>query len=199
MIELRMHGRGGQGTVLAAEILASAMVAEGTSASCFPFFGQERRGAPVQAYVRYGEQQVRERSRIYNPNIVLILDTMLAANPVCYKGILPGGMVIANAPLQKMENVIPPEVSTVVTLNATEIALGETGKAITNTAMLGCFAGATGAVSVASLKKVLEDYFNGQVLLRNANCVQRGYDGICVYKRTSDGVFLPEKEEQHGA
>lgn len=175
---------------MAAEILAAAMVKEETSVSCFPFFGQERRGAPVQAYVRYGAEKVRVRSRIYYPHIVMIMDARLANNPICYNGILSGGMVISNAPLEIVAAVAPAETSTIVTLNANEIALEVMGKAITNTAMLGCFAGATGAVKLETLKVALEDYFKGKVLKNNQDCMERGYHELKIYNRQSDGAFL---------
>lgn len=178
MTELRIHGRGGQGTVMASEMLAAAMISEGQFASCFPFFGQERRGAPVQAYIRFGGEKTRIHNKIYTPNIVMVLDAMLVADTSCYKGLLPGGLVIANGQMNEVAALVPAEAETVAVVDGNRIALETMGRAITNTTMLGCFARVTGAVKLESLLKTLEDYFTGSALAGNCECIRRGYEEV---------------------
>ncbi len=113
MYEIRFHGRGGQGAVMAAQVLAEAAVREGYEAHAFPYFGAERRGAPVEAYARIDDQKIRIKSQIYEPDFVIILDESLMDLEPLAKGLKPGGKVAVNSPK-------PPE----------EIDLGEGVEAI---------------------------------------------------------------------
>lgn len=192
MTELRIHGRGGQGTVMASEMLAAAMIHEGQSASCFPFFGQERRGAPVQAYLRYGRENMRMHNKIYTPNIVMILDAMLASGNACYQGLLPGGLVIANGQIDDIAAFAPKETASIAVIDGNKIALETMGRAITNTTMLGSFAGVTGAVKLESLLATLEDYFSGSSLKFNCECVRRGYNEVKIFAAREDGSLCPQ-------
>jgi 2-oxoacid:acceptor oxidoreductase gamma subunit (pyruvate/2-ketoisovalerate family) len=178
MTELRMHGRGGQGAVLAAEILATALVLEGKYAASFPFFGSERRGAPVQAFVRFGTVPIRERTRIYHPDLVLVTDRVLAGNPLCYNGIKVGGIVIANANPEKIIPVLQENIEKLAAVDANSICQEEIGRVITNTCMLGALAGATQAVKLESVEEALKQFFKGKVLTGNIRCLHRGYNEV---------------------
>lgn len=97
MLEIRFHGRGGQGTVIAAKILAEAVLRSGRGEClAIPEFGVERRGAPVAAYARISERKIRTRSRIYEPDAVVVLDPTLAASPEIARGLKPGGVLLIN-------------------------------------------------------------------------------------------------------
>ncbi|MBI3297241.1 MAG: 2-oxoacid:acceptor oxidoreductase family protein [Elusimicrobia bacterium] len=98
MLEIRFHGRGGQGTVLAAKMLADAVLRSGWGeCMAIPEFGVERRGAPVLAYARISKETIRVRARVYAPDAVVVLDPVLAASPAVLAGLKPGGIVIVNS------------------------------------------------------------------------------------------------------
>ena len=175
MGEIRIHGRGGQGAVVAAEWLAAAFVLDGKYAASFPSFGQERRGVPVAAYLRFDTEPVRERTRVYHPDIVLVLDRALADLPDCYAGLKDGGGVILNI---KEGKGIPPSVINLglcALVDATGIALEEIGRPISNTCMLGAFARATQLVPLVALSRVMEEFLKGDVLARNKRSMERGF------------------------
>ena len=189
MVEVRLHRRGGQGVVMAAEIIAASMVKEDRWASCFPFFGSERRGAPVQAFLRYGTEPARIRNKIYQPDVVMILDSMLAENTAWYRGLHNNGVVIVNSRIEAVEKLVPSECTTIVTCDANRIALEVMNRSITNSTMVGCFAAATHAVDPDTLSDTLSEYFSGKVLDFNRECLKRGFQETKEYRRQEDGSF----------
>lgn len=188
MSELRMHGLGGQGTVMAAEIMANAFVYGGKYSSVFPSFGIERRGSEVFAFVRFGENPARERTRVYEPEIVVMLDQSLAENPASYDGFETGGIIIVNTSDEKNIIDLNLEQGILATVDALDIALEEIGLAIPNTCMLGAFARATGLVEMNQLRKALELYFAGERLAKNIRCMERGFNEVKI-------VEVPQKSE----
>ncbi len=189
MIEMRLHGRGGQGTVMATEMIASSLLKEGQDVACFPFFGSERRGAPVQAYLRYGNERIRVRNKIYNPSIIMMFDSMLAKDSTYYKGLKSDGIVVVNSDIETMSSVVPPECQKILICNANKIALEVMNRSITNTTMIGCFARATGAIRMESVKETLSEYFSGKLLELNSICAERGFEESELYVRQDDGNF----------
>src|SRR4030043_188419 len=97
MKEIRIHGRGGQGAVLAARMLASAFVAEGKSVASFPMYGFERRGAPVVAFTRVDDKPIREKTQIYTPDCLVVIDPGLMKLPTLFTGLKTGGALIINS------------------------------------------------------------------------------------------------------
>lgn len=180
MGEIRLHGRGGQGTVIGAEMLANAFVFDGKYASVFPSFGVERRGSPVMAFARYGEAPIRERTRVYRPDILLFLDQTILEDKSCYNGFKNRGMIIANTRQGDFIEGLGLNQSFLATVDAVRIALEETGTAITNTTMLGAFARATGLVKLEDLKTALGLYFSGKILEKNLRSLARGYEEVQV-------------------
>ncbi len=150
MYEVRFHGRGGQGAVTAANILAIAAVKQGFYAQAFPFFGVERRGAPVQAFTRIDNKRIDLRMNVYSPNAVVVLDPMLMSVVDVTSGIKESGIIIVNTS-KKPEELDFPEYK-VATVNATQIALknrlGSQAAPIVNTAILGAYAKAVGNVDI---------------------------------------------------
>jgi 2-oxoacid:acceptor oxidoreductase gamma subunit (pyruvate/2-ketoisovalerate family)/2-oxoacid:acceptor oxidoreductase delta subunit (pyruvate/2-ketoisovalerate family) len=187
MGEIRLHGRGGQGTVIAAEMLANAFVLGGKYASVFPSFGVERRGSAVMAFARYGETPIREHTRVYRPDILLMLDQSLTENPTYYEGFRHGGIIIANTKHEENIAGLNLNQKVLATVDATKIAVEETGSAVTNTCMLGAFARATGLVRLDDLKKALALYFKGEVLAKNLRVLERGYEELKV------ATFTPQQ------
>ncbi len=173
--EIKLYGRGGQGVVLASEILASAFVAEGGYATAFPSFGMERRGAPVSAFVRFDDALIREITQIYRPDCLILTDPFFRNVTEIYRGLKPNGVLIINTP-KAIESYPNPNVKTAATVDATGIALEEIERPVPNTCMVGAFAAATRWVSLNALLSSLEGFWSGKALDGNRRCVQRGYE-----------------------
>lgn len=174
MKEIRLHGRGGQGAAIAAEMLAAAMVKEGKYAVAFPVFGFERRGAPLMAFARVDDKPIRQRTQVYAPDCLIVTDPSLGRSGGIFQGLQPGGILVINIAHPPTESPNP-NVSIIGAVDATRIALQEMGKPITNTCMLGAFASATGWLQLDSLASCFSDYFSGKMLEDNVRCMERGY------------------------
>ncbi len=138
MKEIRIHGRGGQGAVTAAELLAVAAFNDGWFVQAFPSFGVERRGAPVTAFVRLDDLPIRLRSQIYSPDYVIVLDDTLLEVVDVANGIKKDGFVLINSARSPKDFNLKTKV---ITIDATNIALNMIGKPIVNTVILGAFEG----------------------------------------------------------
>ncbi len=175
--EFRWHGRGGQGAWTASELLARAAIHEGKYIQSFPEFGPERMGAPVKAYTRISDEPIRLHCAVYNPNLAIVMDpTLLATVPVT-KGLDENGILIVNTP--KEPKILKEELKmtkgTVWTVPATDIAMSILGRAITNTAMLGVVARATGIVEMDSIEKAVKDRFPGPLAEKNMGVIKEAY------------------------
>jgi pyruvate ferredoxin oxidoreductase gamma subunit len=176
MIEIRWHGRGGQGAVTSAEMLAQAAISEGKFAQAFPSFGPERRGAPVQAYVRIGvSQPIRVRSSITEPDVVVVLDPGLLQIVDVTSGLKEGGIVIINTikDFRQIRDEFKIKAS-IATVRATKIAQEVLGVPITNTTMIGAVLKGSGVVKVESLFEPLRQRF-GRLGDRNIEAMKRAY------------------------
>ncbi len=175
MKEIRFHGRGGQGAVTAARLLAEAAFIEGKYCQAFPFFGAERRGAPVVAFTRIDDKPIRIRTEIYEPDYVVVLDPTLLKVIDVAAGLRRGGIVVANT--KKVPKGIQGKI---VAVDATTIAVEILGAPITNTAMLGAFAKATGLVSLDSIVKAIQGKFKGKLGEKNVAAVKAAYERTAV-------------------
>jgi len=181
-IEIRWHGRGGQGAVTASEIVAAAAILEGKNALAFPEFGAERRGAPVKAYTRITDEPTIPRTPVVNPDIVVILDPSLIT-PSYVEGLKDNGCVVVNSPedpkeLAKKLNL--KEGVRVATVDATSIALKWLKAPIVNTAILGALIKATGIVKLDTVINVIKDRFHGRIGEANASAVKDAYESARV-------------------
>ena len=181
MKEIRIHGRGGQGAVMAARMLASAFVAEGKFIASFPMFGFERRGAPVVAFTRIDDRPVREKTQIYNTDCLIVIDPGLMTMPTLFSGLKPDGILILNTP-RPLKNQPDNNLKIAGVINATKIAVEEIGRDIPNTCLLGAFAAATGWLDLQSLLSCLGDYLSGDILQRNLRSAERGYHEVEVVR-----------------
>ena len=181
MKEIRIHGRGGQGAVLAARMLASAFVAEGKCVASFPMFGFERRGAPVVAFTRIDDKPIREKTQIYNPDCLVVIDPSLMKLPALFSGLKPEGILILNS-RRPLENRPNENLKLAGVVNATQIAVEEIRRDIPNTCLLGAFAATTGWLDLESILSGLGEYFSGDILQRNVRCTERGFDEVKVSK-----------------
>ena len=158
MIELRFHGRGGQGAVVASELLAQAAFLEGKYPQSFPFFGVERRGAPVTAYTRIDVRPISVRTSVTEPDIVVVLDAGLMRSVRVTAGLKRGGLLLVNTG-DSPAGFEKGFVGRVATVDATGIALaqglGSTSTPIVNTAILGALARASEVVSLDSVVEAI--------------------------------------------
>ena len=174
---VRFHGRGGEGVVIAAELLVDAAFKEGRYVQAFPFFGGERRGAPVTAFVRISDRPIRLRGPLYEPNYVVVLSPFLSEGVNVTEGLKKAGLLLVNSPGRRRR--LEFEGYRVVKVDATKIAvklgLVVAGSAVVNTVMLGAFARASKIVSLDSLKEAIQKRWPGQLGERNAEAALLGY------------------------
>lgn len=178
MIEIRVHGRGGQGAVTFSQILAIAANCCSKYCQSFPSFGPERSGAPVEAFVRISDEIIHLRSQIYEPDIIVILDTSLLNQIDATKGLKKGGILIINSskPANKLE-IKGKNKFKVYAIDASSVALKTFGKDIVNTPMLGAFAAITNLVSLESMEKALEQRFGESDTLKlNKKAIEEVYN-----------------------
>jgi 2-oxoacid:acceptor oxidoreductase gamma subunit (pyruvate/2-ketoisovalerate family) len=173
MHEVRFHGRGGQGAVTSAELLAQAAIAEGKYAQAFPSFGPERRGAPVIAFARVSDDPIRLRTAIQKPTLVLVLDPSLLRLVKIDSGLEAGGTLVINsrhdpASLRREFGLT----ARLAVVDANHIAREEIGRVITNTTMLGAAMTAVPMVPTDRLEKALEARF-GRIAEKNINAFRR--------------------------
>lgn len=186
LIEIRWHGRGGQGAVTSAELVAQAAINEGKYAQAFPAFGAERRGAPVVAFVRINsDEPIRVRAEIAEPDVVVVLDPGLLCIVNVTSGLKANGMLVVNT--KKQAEQIRKEFSlncSLATVDATKIARELLGVPIVNTSMVGALLRATGVVKLESLVEPLRQRF-GRLAERNINAMKRAYRETLVRSKSS--------------
>jgi 2-oxoacid:acceptor oxidoreductase gamma subunit (pyruvate/2-ketoisovalerate family) len=179
MVEIRFHGRGGQGAVIASEILASALFKEGKYVQTFPEFGVERRGAPVQAFLRFDEKPIMLRCKVYQPDHVIVLDSVLLKTVNVTQGLKPGGWLLINSDRGPQEFAFPN--FKVATVDATGIAikyrLGPKTAPIVNTAILGAFLRISELSSMDNVTKSIPEYAPVK-LEENVKATGDAYDSV---------------------
>ncbi len=181
LVEIRWHGRGGQGAVTASEIVAKAVIAEGRYAQAFPSFGVERRGAPVEAFTRIDDKPIYIRSKIYEPDIIVVLDPTLLG-PELAKGLKKGGLAIVNTEKSpdEVRKMLGRDDVKVAVVDATKIALETLKRPIVNTAILGAFAKVTGLVSLDKLLEAVKEKVPPRTVEANLEAVKRAYEEVVV-------------------
>ncbi len=181
LIEIRWHGRGGQGAVTSAELLAMGAIDEGKYAQAFPSFGPERRGAPVLAFDRIsGKEPIRIRAEITEPDVVVVLDPGLLTIVNVTSGLKEQGTVIINTrkPLPDIESGLGNKWRLAV-VDATKIARELMGVPIVNTTMLGAVLRVTGVVKLESLFEPLRERF-GRLGERNIEAMKKAFNETIV-------------------
>lgn len=175
--EIRLHGRGGQGAVMAARMLASAFALEGKSVASFPMYGFERRGMPVIAFTRFDTKTIQEKTQIYTPDLLMVVDPTLLGLKTLFDGLKPAGTLILNS-ARPLEDRPTENLAQVGWINATHVALCEIGKDIPNTCLIGALAKVTGWVSLDSVVQALGEYLEGAMLESNIRNATRGYHEV---------------------
>ncbi|MHB0975942.1 MAG: 2-oxoacid:acceptor oxidoreductase family protein [Candidatus Aquicultorales bacterium] len=184
MFEIRWHGRGGQGVVTAAKLLAAASLKEGLHLQAFPEYGPERRGAPVQAFTRIDRWPIRVFSHIVNPDTVVVLDrTLVGKNPFT-EGLKPDGVVLVNcghSPGELREEICL-QGGRAFSVDATAIAMDEIGRPIPNTPMLGALIKATGVLKPETVTTEIREAFGKrmkkELVEANIKAFERAYEEV---------------------
>lgn len=178
MIELRFHGRGGQGVVKAAQIIVSSVVDTGKYAQFIPFFGVERKGSPVFGFLRIDDKDIRIKTQVYTPKILVVFDDTLLSMEKTFEGLQEDGIVIINTKKSIDELNLPKNAKEVYLVDATEIAIENIKRNIPNTTMLGAFAKACeGFINWEVLQKNIEAKFGAA----NVKSAQAAYEKVKKY------------------
>jgi 2-oxoacid:acceptor oxidoreductase gamma subunit (pyruvate/2-ketoisovalerate family) len=181
ILEFRWHGRGGQGAWTASELLARTALSEGKFIQSFPEFGPERMGAPVTAFTRISTEPIGIHCAVYNPDVVVVLDSTLLKTVPVVAGVDRDEDVIvvnsADSPAKVRESLRLSK-GKVWTIPATEIALKVLGSPITNTAMLGAVARATAVVSMAGIEKTVKERFRADLAEKNFAVIRQAYEEV---------------------
>jgi len=181
MFQVRIHGRGGQGVVTAAEMLSIAAFEEGRHAQAFPSFGSERTGAPVVAFCRIADREIRLREPIMEPDALIIQDPTLLHQVDVFAGPKPDGYILINTnrsfeELGLAEFITGRHAERLCTVAATEIALKHVGRPVPNVPLLGGFAAVSGLIRLESVVKAIHDKFSGKVAAGNVAAATEAYN-----------------------
>lgn len=183
MFQVRIHGRGGQGVVSAAEMLSIAGFVEGKHAQAFPSFGSERMGAPVMAFCRFDDKEIRLREPVMQPDTLIIQDTTLLHQVNLFEGLSDQGFVLINS--TRTLDVLGldeyfaehPDIR-VLTVPASRLAQEHVGRPLPNAALLGGFAAFTKVIQMESVAKAINQKFKGKVAAGNIAAAQAAYDSV---------------------
>ena len=181
MIEIRFHGRGGQGAVTSAELMAQTAIGSGKYAQAFPSFGPERRGAPVTAFLRISDAPIRIREKVYNPNVVVVLDPSVMNVTKVDAGLADDGMLIINTahPVEELRKQYGFK-QNIATIDAMSIALEVLKVPITNTVMMGALAKVMGVATPDQVREPLANRFGPALAPKNQEAFERAYKNTTV-------------------
>ena len=195
MFEVRIHGRGGQGVVTAAELLSHAFFADGRHAQAFPSFGSERTGAPVVAFCRMSDTPIRVREPVVTPDALVVQDSTLLHQVDVFGGLKPGGFVLINSSrtvgqlgLDEMEDGR----CQILTIPATVIAREHIGRPVTNLVMLGGLAAFTGIVHLPAMLKAMRSHFPGILGEKNSAAATAAYE-LVLSRLSHNGQHLTKE------
>ncbi len=193
MFEVRFHGRGGQGVVTAAEMLSLAAFDEGRYAQAFPSFGSERMGAPVVAFCRIDDHEIRTREPVMEPDTLIVGDPTLLHQVDVFGGCKPGGFILINSAksfdaLGLGDLVADFRHERLQTVPASELAREHTGRPLANAALLGGFAGLTGMVSLDAVVRAIRERFGGAVAEGNAAAARAAHAWVLDELRELSGA-----------
>lgn len=180
-LSLRLHGRGGQGVVTAAELLSVAAFLDGRYAQAFPSFGSERMGAPVMSFCRVANRPIRTREPVSEPDVVVVVDSTLLHHVDLFAGLAPDGCVVINSSRSADElglgELLDAEPGRrLVTVPATEVARTHLGRPLPNVCLLGGVAGVTGVVSLGSLEHAVRERFPASVAAANIAAARAAFE-----------------------
>jgi pyruvate ferredoxin oxidoreductase gamma subunit len=180
MLQIRIHGRGGQGVVTATELLSIAAFEQGRHAQAFPSFGSERTGAPVVAFCRIDDRPIRLREPILKPDVLIVQDPTLLHQVDVFQGLQPEGYVLINsrrnfAELGLGEVTDRFRQDRLITVPATQIAMRHLGRPLPNAVLLGGFAALSGLISLDAVAHAIRDKFTGVVAEKNVEAAAEAF------------------------
>ena len=192
MLDVRFHGRGGQGVVTAAELLSVAAFVDGHESQAFPSFGSERMGAPVVSFCRISDVAIHVREPVTQPDAVVVLDASLLHQVDLFAGLSPTGYVLINSvrtlPELGIEELVDRhDADRLVTLPATDLARQHLGRPLPNISLLGAFAALTGAVSLGSIATAVRQRFGSDVAELNVAAARAAYTIVKEARRAPAG------------
>jgi len=183
VLQIRIHGRGGQGVVTAAELLSVAAFEQGRHAQAFPSFGSERTGAPVVAFCRIDDHEIRLREPVLHPDVLIVQDPTLLHQVDVFQGLPADGYVLINSrrsfeQLGLSDIVERYRTDRLTTVPATEIALKHLGRPMPNVALIGGFAALSGLVTLDAVSHAIRDKFSGKVAEANIAAAAEAYEYV---------------------
>lgn len=184
MVEVRWHGRGGQGAKTASYLLAESAAADGRYVQAYPEYGAERSGAPIRSYTRISDRPIRTHSGVRNPDIVVVLDpTLLLSVDVC-EGVKPEGVILVNSEdsPEQVKGRLDAKQARVYTVPATRIAMETLKRPIPNTPMMGALVRVMGTLDIEKVKEDVRKRFSArfrpEVVEANVNALQRAFEEV---------------------
>lgn len=193
MFQVRIHGRGGQGVVTGAEMLSLAAFYEGRHAQAFPSFGSERMGAPVVAFCRIADKEIRLREPVLEPDCLIVQDPTLFKVMDVFAGLRPNGYLLVNTnksfaelDIREAANGLPK--GHAVAVPATEFALKHVGRPVPNAALLGAFAALVQSVRIDSVKRAIEESFPGRIGAANIAAAMEAYEFVLSEQRAASAA-----------
>ena len=188
MEQIRIHGRGGQGVLTGAEMLSIAAFRGGKHAQAFPSFGSERTGAPVVAFCRMDDKEIRLREPIMEPDALIIQDPTLLNQVEVLSGLKKDGYILINTrhTFEQMglgDYVKDFNPAHLLTVGATELAVKHVGRAVPNVPLLGAFAALSGLITLAAVESAIEQKFAGAVARGNVAAAREAYEHVMMQKK----------------
>jgi len=183
MLQIRIHGRGGQGVVTAAEMLSVAAFQQGRHAQAFPSFGSERTGAPVLAFCRIDDRDIRLREPILEPDVLIVQDPTLLHQVDVFQGLKPEGYVLINTK-RSFDELGVGEIAAryrrerLCTVPASEIAMKHIGRPLPNAVLLGGFAALSGLITLQAVSHAIGEKFSGKVAAGNIAAAAEAYEYV---------------------
>jgi pyruvate ferredoxin oxidoreductase gamma subunit len=195
MFQVRIHGRGGQGVVTGAEMMSIAAFLGGRHAQAFPSFGSERTGAPVVAFCRMDDKEIRLREPIMQPDAIIIQDATLLHQVDVFGGLKKDGYILINTTRSFVELGLGEFVKGfkpehLLTVPASELAMKHVGRPVPNVPLLGAFAALGGLISLAAVQQAIDDKFSGAVAAGNKAAAEEAYQIVMAQEAQA-------KEMQH--
>lgn len=180
MLQIRIHGRGGQGVVTATELLSIAAFEQGRHAQAFPSFGSERTGAPVVAFCRIDDRPIRLREPILAPDVLIVQDPTLLHQVDVFQGLQPDGYVLINS-RRSFDELGLGEIADrfrherLITVPASEIARQHLGRPLPNAVLLGGFAALSGLITIDAVAHAINDKFKGEIAAKNVSAAREAF------------------------
>lgn len=201
MVEVRIHGRGGQGVVTASDLIAMAAFAEGRHAQAFPSFGSERTGAPVVAYCRISDREIRTREPVLNPDLLIIQDPTLLPILDVFAGLSDEGYVLINSSKRTAELGLSQlqarqPAGHFMTIPATDIAREYTGRTVPNAVLLGGMAALTGLIEMQSVADAVMQRFSKSVGEKNVAAAKAAYELVNEKKKAAQNPAAAKNPAQ---